>query len=47
MWSKGFKVTPRYKRMHTAWKAEWTYGSGGRVFGINSEMDALPGIGHG
>lgn len=26
--------------------ATYTHGQGGRVLGINSEMDALPGIGH-
>lgn len=43
----GFTVTPHFSGLETAWKAEFTYGRGGRVFGINSEMDALPGIGHG
>lgn len=32
--------------MKTAWRAEYTVGSGGRVIGVNSEMDALPSIGH-
>ncbi|KAK7056416.1 hypothetical protein VNI00_002971 [Paramarasmius palmivorus] len=42
----GFKVTRRYLGLSTAWRAEYTHGSGGRVVGINSEMDALNGIGH-
>lgn len=32
--------------MPTAWQATFTHGNGGRTIGINSEMDALPGIGH-
>ncbi|KAH8116555.1 hypothetical protein DFH11DRAFT_1218867 [Phellopilus nigrolimitatus] len=43
----GFKITPHYTGLQTAWKAEWSFGKGGRTLGINSEMDALPGIGHG
>ncbi len=46
MSSRGFQVTPRYNGLSTAWRAEFTYGKGGRVLGVNSEMDALPGIGH-
>jgi len=46
MESKGFKVTPHYKDLDTAWLATFTHGSGGRNLGFNSEMDALPGIGH-
>ncbi|KAH9479424.1 Peptidase M20 domain-containing protein 2 [Psilocybe cubensis] len=42
----GFKVTRHYLGLNTAWKAEYSQGTGGRVIGINSEMDALPGIGH-
>ncbi|KZT27939.1 amidohydrolase [Neolentinus lepideus HHB14362 ss-1] len=42
----GFTVTKHYLGLETAWKAEWANGSGGRVLGINSEMDALPEIGH-
>lgn len=38
-------MTPHYL-LETAWKAEFVHGSGGRTVGINSEMDALPGIGH-
>jgi amidohydrolase len=42
----GFNVTPHY-HLPTAWVATYTHGSGGqRTIGINSEMDALPGIGH-
>ena len=32
--------------MDTAWVARYTHGSGGRTIGVNSEMDALPGVGH-
>ncbi|KAG6809164.1 hypothetical protein H0H93_016059 [Arthromyces matolae] len=42
----GFKVTRHYGGLETAWRADWTFGHGGRVIGVNSEMDALPGIGH-
>jgi metal-dependent amidase/aminoacylase/carboxypeptidase family protein len=42
----GFKVTKHYLGLHTAWRAEFTRGNGGRVLGVNSEMDALPGMGH-
>ena len=45
MSSHGFSVTTHY-HLQTAWVATFTYGKGGRVIGINSEMDALPGIGH-
>lgn len=47
MSSHGFDVTKHYLGLETAWKAEFTQGKGGRVVGVNSEMDALPGIGHG
>ena len=47
MSSHGFEVTKHYLGLETAWKAEFTQGKGGRVVGVNSEMDALPGIGHG
>ena len=43
----GFEVTKHYLGLETAWRAEFTQGKGGRVAGVNSEMDALPGIGHG
>lgn len=46
MASQGFEVTRSYAGLSTAWKAEYVHGKGGRVLGINSEMDALPGIGH-
>jgi amidohydrolase len=42
----GFNVTPHY-HLPTAWVATYTHGNGGQhTIGINSEMDALPGIGH-
>lgn len=47
MSSHGFEVTKHYLGLETAWKAEFAQGHGGRVVGVNSEMDALPGIGHG
>ncbi len=43
----GFTVTPHLCGLKTAWRAEYSFGKGGRVFGINAEMDALPRIGHG
>jgi metal-dependent amidase/aminoacylase/carboxypeptidase family protein len=46
MSSHGFSVTRHYLGMDTAWRAEFTRGDGGRVIGVNSEMDALPGMGH-
>ncbi|KAG1808649.1 uncharacterized protein BJ212DRAFT_1448958 [Suillus subaureus] len=46
MESHGFSVTRHYLGLETAWKAEYTHGQGGRTLGINSEMDALPEIGH-
>ncbi|KAA1469040.1 amidohydrolase [Dentipellis sp. KUC8613] len=46
MSTHGFKVTPHYLGLDTAWRAEASHGTGGRVLGVNSEMDALPGIGH-
>ncbi|KAG6846740.1 hypothetical protein H0H93_012167, partial [Arthromyces matolae] len=42
----GFDVTFPYEELDTAWRAEYSSGEGGRVLGVNSEMDALPGIGH-
>lgn len=42
----GFKVIRHYLGLETAWRAEFTHGKGGRVLGVNSEMDALSGIGH-
>jgi metal-dependent amidase/aminoacylase/carboxypeptidase family protein len=44
---QGFTVTKHYLGLATAWRAEFSFGSGGRVVGINSEMDALKGMGHG
>ena len=41
----GFEVTRHYK-LETAWRASYTHGTGGLTIGINSEMDALPNIGH-
>ncbi|KIY71853.1 hypothetical protein CYLTODRAFT_429232 [Cylindrobasidium torrendii FP15055 ss-10] len=43
---RGFTVQKHYLGLDTAWRAEFSYGHGGRVIGINSEMDALAGIGH-
>lgn len=42
----GFTVTPHYLGLATAWRATFRHGNGGPVLGVNSEMDALPGIGH-
>ncbi|PPQ95365.1 hypothetical protein CVT26_008210 [Gymnopilus dilepis] len=41
----GFEVVRNY-HLPTAWKATFSHGSGGRTIGVNSEMDALKGIGH-
>jgi len=46
MESHGFEVQRHYLDMETAWRADFSHGKGGRVMGVNSEMDALPGIGH-
>ena len=50
MFSHGFKVTRHYLGLDTAWRADFVYSTSDsastRVIGINSEMDALPGIGH-
>ncbi|KAH7927319.1 amidohydrolase [Leucogyrophana mollusca] len=46
METHGFTVTRHYLGLDTAWRAEYTHGKGGRTLGINSEMDALPLIGH-
>jgi len=43
----GFNVTKHYLGLETAWRAEFSQGTGGRVIGVNSEMDALQGMGHG
>ncbi|KAI6020158.1 hypothetical protein PISMIDRAFT_675148 [Pisolithus microcarpus 441] len=42
---QGF-VVQRHYLLETAWVATYTHGQGGPVLGVNSEMDALPGIGH-
>ena len=47
MAEQGFVVTRHYLGLDTAWRAEYKQGSGGRVIGVNSEMDALSGMGHG
>lgn len=41
----GFDVTRRWL-LPTAFRASYTHGRGGRTFGLCSEYDALPGIGH-
>ena len=50
MEKRGFKVTRHYLEdrvgFKTAWRAEWSHGQEGRVIGLQSEMDALPRIGH-
>jgi metal-dependent amidase/aminoacylase/carboxypeptidase family protein len=46
MSDQGFEVSRHYF-LETAWLATYTRGRGGRTIGVNSEMDALPGIGHG
>jgi metal-dependent amidase/aminoacylase/carboxypeptidase family protein len=47
MSSRGFTVTRQYLGLATAWRAEFSHGVRGRIVGVNAEMDALPGIGHG
>ena len=58
MSSHGFTVTPHYLGLATAFRATYTHHASSaanaklksrttRVIGINSEMDALPSIGHG
>lgn len=46
MQKHGFTVIPHYLGMETAWRASFKHGTNGPVLGINSEMDALPGLGH-
>lgn len=46
MSSNGFTVTKHYLGLATAWRAEYQHSEGGRTLGVNSEMDALPGMGH-
>jgi amidohydrolase len=41
----GFEVIKNF-HLPTAWKATFSHGTGGRTIGVNSEMDALKGIGH-
>ncbi|KAF5350649.1 hypothetical protein D9756_008715 [Leucocoprinus leucothites] len=41
----GWSVEKHY-HLDTAWKATFEHGQGGRTIGVNSEMDALKGIGH-
>ena len=45
---EGWEVNRGICDLPTAWSATWTspYGKGPRTIGFNSEMDALPGIGH-
>lgn len=45
MSQQGFDVT-KHNLLETAWVAKFTHGKGGRTIGVNSEMDALPGVGH-
>jgi len=45
MTKHGFEVTKKF-HLDTAWQATFSHGTGGRTIGINSEMDALKGIGH-
>ena len=45
MENKGWDVKKHY-HLDTAWVATFSNGNGGRVLGVNSEMDALPGVGH-
>jgi len=45
MEKRGWEVKKHY-HLDTAWVATFSHGNGGRVLGINSEMDALPGVGH-
>ena len=46
MESRGFTVTRHHLGIETAWKAEFSHGQGGRIIGLQSEMDALPNLGH-
>lgn len=46
MENHGFRVTRHYLGLDTAWRAEFQHLKGGRTIGINSEMDALQGMGH-
>ncbi|KAJ7504386.1 hypothetical protein B0H11DRAFT_514896 [Mycena galericulata] len=46
MTTHGFTVTKHYLGLPTAFRAEFNHGKGGRVLGVNSEYDALKGLGH-
>ncbi|KAA1474385.1 hypothetical protein DENSPDRAFT_840957 [Dentipellis sp. KUC8613] len=36
----------KHHLLETAWTATFSHGTGGRTLAVNSEMDALPGVGH-
>lgn len=43
----GWKVTSKAYGLDTAWEAVFEHGDGsGQTVGFNSELDALPGLGH-
>ncbi|KAL0244087.1 hypothetical protein I308_105350 [Cryptococcus tetragattii IND107] len=42
---EGFEVDEHF-HLATSFKATFKHGEGGHTFGLNSELDALPGIGH-
>jgi Xaa-Arg dipeptidase len=48
--ARGFSVTRHYLGLETAWRADWSnvspWKKSVRTIGFNSEMDALPAIGH-
>lgn len=44
--SRGFSVTERYLEIPTAYRAEFSHGTGGATFAFCSEYDALPKVGH-
>ncbi len=46
METHGFTVTRHHLGIETAWRAEFSHGHGGRIIGLQSEMDALPNLGH-
>ncbi|EJD38885.1 amidohydrolase [Auricularia subglabra TFB-10046 SS5] len=46
MRAHGFAVEEHAYGLDTAWRASFSHRTGGRVLGVNSEMDALPGVGH-
>lgn len=43
---EGWKVRRSVYGTETGWEAVFVNGKGGKTIGVNSEMDALPGIGH-